>query len=179
MNPIRTTVVAAVVCLLGGCTTVSATRSPTANLAQYRTFAFFQPTDAHPRQLAFERSPAGQVVRDRITNDLTAKGLVPTEENPDLLVAYHTKLQQKTDINDWGYRGYYWGAGPVSIDQYTQGTLFIDLIDPKTRQVIWRGTASAIVDHPENPNLEKLSSAVDKVMKKYPAELAGSSRPVM
>jgi hypothetical protein len=179
MRTIRTTVIAAAVCLLGGCTTVSATRSPNANLGQYHTFAFFEATEAQPRQLAFERSPAGQVVRDRITSDLASKGLVPTEENPDALVAFHTKLQEKTDVNDWGYGGYYWAAGPVTVNQYTQGTLFVDLIDPKTHQVLWRGTASAVVDHPENPNLDKLGSAVDKVMKKYPAELASVSRPTM
>jgi hypothetical protein len=172
--------VAAALFLLGGCVTTSATTSPNANLAHYRTFSFFQSTDAHPMQAAFERSPAGQVVQERIASDLQSKGLTETSNNPDLLVAYHTKTQQKTDVTDWGYSGFYWG-GPrnVTVDQYTQGTLLIDFIDPKTKQIVWRGTASAIVNNPDNPDTGKLASAVDKLMKRYPAELASSSRPAM
>jgi len=172
--------VAAALCLIGGCVTTSATTSPNANLGQYRTFSFFQPTSANPKQLAFEQSPAGQVVRDRITSDLQSKGLTLSADNPDLLVAYHTKTEQKTDVTDWGYGGYYWGGpGGVTVDQYTQGTLLIDLIDPKSKQVVWRGTASAIVNNPENPDTGKLASAVDKLMKKFPAEMASASRPTM
>ena len=148
MTTMRKSTAAAILCFLGGCVSTSAIRSPNANLAQYRTFAFYEPPEAHPRQLAFERSPAGQVVRNQIANNLTAKGMTETSTNPDVLVAYHSKLQQKTQVTDWGYGGFYWGMGPVSIDQYTQGTLFIDLIDPKTKEVVWRGTASAVVDHP-------------------------------
>ena len=166
-------------CLLGGCVTVGATKSPNANLAQYRTFAWMPTTEAYPKQLAFERSPAGQVVKNQIGNDLAAKGLSEVAANPDFLIAYHTKLEQKTDVTDWGYGGFYWG-GPVSVDQYTQGTLFIDFIDPKTKEVIWRGTATAIVDNPDMPNTHKLAGAVDKVMKRYPSEMASAgSRPTM
>jgi hypothetical protein len=171
---------AAALGLLGACVTTSATTSPNANLGQYRTFSFFEPTNANPKQLAFERSPAGQVVRDRVASDLQSKGLTQSADNPDLVVAYHTKTEQKTDVTDWGYGGYYWGGpGGVTVDQYTQGTLLIDLIDPKTKQVVWRGTASAIVNHPDNPDTGKIASAVDKLMKKYPSELASSSRPTM
>jgi hypothetical protein len=178
-------VVAAAICLLGGCVTTSATTSPNANLGSYRTFAFFQPTTANAKQLAFERSPAGQVVRDRVSSDLQSKGLTEAAENPDLLIAYHSKLEQKTEVTDWGYGGFYggWGGlggpGNVSVDQYTQGTLLIDMIDPKTKQVVWRGTASAVANNPDNPDTNKLASAVDKLMKKYPAELAAAPRSTM
>jgi hypothetical protein len=172
--------VAAALFLLGGCVTTSATTSPNANLGHYRTFSFFRPTEVHPKQATFERSPAGQVVQDRIASDLQSKGLTQTSDNPDLLVAYHTKTQEKTDVTDWGYGGFYWGGpGNVTVDQYTQGTLVVDFIDPKTKQIVWRGTASAIVNNPDNPDTGKLASAVDKLMKKYPAELASSSRPTM
>jgi hypothetical protein len=180
MNTRNLSLLAATLGLLGGCVTTQATTSPNANLGQYRTFSFFQPTSANPKQLAFEQSPAGQVVRDRVTSDLQSKGLTQSADNPDLLIAYHSKLEEKTDVTDWGYGGYYWGGpGGVTVDQYTQGTLLIDFIDPKTKQVVWRGTASAIVNHPDNPDTGKLASAVDKLMKKYPAELASTSRPAM
>lgn len=178
MKAMNMSALAAVLSLVGGCVTTSAATSPNANLASYRTFAFYRADT--PKQVAFERSPAGQVVQERIAADLQAKGLTETQENPDLLVAYHSKLQQKTDVTDWGYGGFYWGGpGDVTVDQYTQGTLIVDFIDPKTKQVVWRGTASAVANNPENPDTGKIASAVDKLMKKYPAEMASSSRPAM
>jgi len=167
--------------LLSGCVSVQATKSPSANLAQYRTFAFYQPTNPSGKQLSFEQSPAGQTVRSQIKNDLAAKGISEAVQNPDFLVAYHSKTEQKMDVTDWGYPGYWWGGpGGVSVDEYTQGTLFIDFIDPKTNQVFWRGTATGVVSHPENPDTGKVASTVDKIMKKYPSELAAAgSRPAM
>jgi hypothetical protein len=33
---------------------------------------------------------------------------------------------------------------------------------------LWRGTAEGVIEHPQNPNLQKVARAVDKVMAKYP-----------
>jgi len=162
---------------LAGCVTVRSSTSPSANLAHYRTFAWYVSPTPTVQQTAFERSPAGGLVRERIARDLHARGIRESPDRPDFFVAYHTRLQQRIDVNDWGYPTVFWGAppGPVSIDEYTQGTLVVDFIDPKTGQIFWRGTATAVVNHPENPNMQKLATAVDKVMKKYPAEVASAA----
>ncbi len=165
---------------LCGCVTVRSSTSPGANLSQYRTFGWFEPATVSQRQLAFERSPAGAVVRQQIASDLQAKGLQETQQNPDILVSYHSKLQNKINVTDWGYGGFWWGGpGGVSVDEYTQGTLFVDLINPQTKQVVWRGTASAVVNDPYTPNEKKLASAVHKVMERYPVEMAAVPRPAM
>jgi hypothetical protein len=164
--------------LFCGCVSVETSKAPNVNLAQYRTFAWFEPASPSPRQQSFERSPAGAVVREQIARNLAAKGVSETAQNPDFLVAYHGKLEQRMDVTDWGYPGWWWGGwgGPnVAVSEYTQGTLIIDFIDPRTKQVFWRGTASAVVNQPENPNPKKLAGAVDKVMKKYPAEVASAA----
>jgi hypothetical protein len=168
--------------LLGACVTVRSSTSPGADLGRYRTFAFYRSAQAGPKQTAFERSPAGQVVEQHIAADLRSRGMTENMQKPDVLVAYHGKLQEKVDVTDWGYGGIrwgYWGSPGYTVNQYTQGTLFIDFIDPGTQNVVWRGTASAVVDNPENPNEQKLGSAVDKVMSKYPAMVASTARPAM
>lgn len=167
---------------LAGCVTVRSATSPSANLAHYRTFAWYVSPTPTVQQTAFERSPAGELVRERIARDLHARGIRESPDRPDFFVAYHTRLQQRLDVNDWGYPTVFWGAppGPVTVDEYTQGTLVVDFIDPTTGQVFWRGTATAVVDQPENPNMQKLATAVDRVMKKYPAEVASAApRPTM
>ena len=81
---------------------------------------------------------------------------------PDLpaarrLLSWHLVTQQKTDVRTWStpmYGGYYgpynryagyscWSCGvgyttDVTVDNYTQGTFIVDLIDPKLRRSVWR-----------------------------------------
>lgn len=163
----------------GGCMTVRAATSPGADLGQYHSFAFYHPVAETNAQRAFEQSPAGQVVQDRIAADLQRRGMVEDAQRPDVLVAYHGRLQNKVDVTDWGYGGFYFGPGFYSVDEYTQGTLLIDFIDPRSNRVVWRGSASAVVDHPEAPNVAKLASAVDKIMKQYPTVVAFEPRSAM
>jgi len=168
---------AVVVLAANGCVTVHAKTSANANLEHYRTFAWYAYPSPSLRQEAFERSPAGEVVRTRIARDLAQRGIHETRGTPDFLVAYRTQLEQKVDVDDWGYPTLFWGAPPgsVTLDEYTQGNLVVDFIDPKSGQIFWHGTASAVIEHPDNPNLNKLASAVDKVMNRYPAEVAGAT----
>jgi len=158
---------------LSGCVTTRATTSPNANLSQYRTFGWYQPPNPTQNQIAFEQGPSAQTIKNELARNFAQKGLTEVSTNPELLVSYHVKTQQKYDVTDWGYPGgwwYGWGyPGGVSVNEYTQGTIFVDLIDPKTNQIVWRGTASAVVNHPENPNQEKIAKSIDKLMKKLPA----------
>jgi hypothetical protein len=57
----------------------------------------------------------------------------------------------------------------VTVYQYTEGTIVVDFVDPASHRVLWRGTASSIVQHPDNPNLAKIAKAVDKLMTRVPA----------
>src|SRR5262249_61707396 len=108
--------------------------------------------------------------------DLIKKGYLPIAKGatPDFLVAFHVHTQQKTEVQDWGYSApsWWWGAGPdVTVYQYSEGTLFVDFIDPRTNKVIWRGTAKGVVKDPENPDLGKLADAVNKLMQNYPQHI--------
>lgn len=115
---------------MAGCISVSAHKAPGVSLAQYRTFAFYEAPTTANGQLTFERSPAGQAIRDQITMDLQDKGLRPAAagEQPDLLVAYHMRTQQRLSYVDWGYPagwgwGWYGGWYPgYDVTSYTEGT---------------------------------------------------------
>jgi hypothetical protein len=162
---------------IAGCVTVRSSTSPSANLAHYRTFAWYPAPTPTTRQSEFERSPAGELVRDRIARELGNRGIYERADRPDFFVAYRTRLDQRLAVSEWGYQSAFWGTpgGPAEINEYTEGTLVIDFIDPKSGQIFWRGTAVAAVAHPENPDMNKLASTVDKVMKKYPAQMASAA----
>ncbi|HEY3353945.1 MAG TPA: DUF4136 domain-containing protein [Polyangia bacterium] len=166
---------AAVLLVVSGCgASVNSTMAPNVNLSQYRTFGWYTPaTGAKPQSLA------DQEIRAALQRSLAAKGIVEaTTGKPDFLVAYHTIMQQEA-APDYGY-GYYGGWGGDAYT-YTQGTLVVDFIDPQQRKVFWRGTASQVVNDPNNVDRKKLDDAVSKLVKQYPANVAqapGSPPPM-
>jgi Domain of unknown function (DUF4136) len=169
---------AAILAIGAGCgATVHSTVAPNANLGQYRNYSFQTPR----YRVGQSESPAEQELRAALRNNLAQKGLTeaPAGQQPDFLVAYHVKEQQKLDVDTMGY-GFGWGwGGPAAVTTYTQGTLIVDFIDPRTNQAFWRGTASDIVDHPESPDLGKLDKAVAKLVNQYPSMVASAPRPAM
>jgi len=157
---------------MGGCISVSAHKAPGVSLSQYRSFAFYEPPSTASQQVAFERSPAGQTIREEIAANLESRGLRPAAagEQADLLVSYHMRTQQRLSYTDWGYPagwgwGWYGGWYPgFDVSTYTEGTIIIDFVDAHTQQVVWRGTASQVVNHPDNPSPHDLAKATDKVL---------------
>ena len=121
------------------------------------------------------------------------KGYTPAPKGvqPDFLVAVRGRAEQRTEVEDLGYAGSYWGwdwgwgtgwgwPAETVVRHYTEGTLIVDFVNPQTRQVLWRGTASGVVDHPENPNLKQVAKAVDKLMNRVPSsQVAATPRTTM
>jgi hypothetical protein len=61
------------------------------------------------------------------------------------------------------------------VTSYTTGTIIVDFLDPRTHTVIWRGSASSTVDHPDNPDPDKIVHAVDKMMGQLPEQMASAA----
>jgi len=170
--------IGAVVLLAAGCSTVHATTDydHAVGFAQFRTFKMMEgkmlPSSdgAPPNTLVADR------IRDTIKTELTAKGLTPSDSNPDLLVGFVAGAQRREDLQVVGpydpvlgpYPGY-WGPGDVWATEYEHGTLVIDLIDARTKKMVWRSVAVADknklseVDAPAT-----IQTAVDKAFKNFP-----------
>jgi len=90
------------------------------------------------------------------------------EESPDLLVAWFVKVENKTDVAM--YYDYYrrWRVPQtLNVYEYQEGSLVIDIIDPKIGQVVWHGKASDRV-YDDMPNVDKKIKEVVKAMfKRY------------
>ena len=119
-------------------------------------------------------------VSDEITQALTEKGwkLAP-EGEADAQVVLHGATETKRSLNTfysgmggYGYRG--WGGmggtgtATTTESQYTVGTLVVDIFEPKTKALLWRGIAQdELSDKPEK-NAKKLGKASDKLFKDFP-----------
>jgi hypothetical protein len=84
----------------------------------------------------------------------------------------------------WGYRPYYYAYGDPFIyggsltmgkEHYKEGTIIIDLIDRRTRQVVWRGFGVGEVHRNPQKDIEDLPKVVNGVLEQL--SLAPSSAP--
>ena len=121
-------------------------------------------------------------IKNAVNAELQSKGLAIASNDPDFLIAEHVGSQTKIETTDWGYGyrpnretlgGYGSGSSGASkptTRQYEEGVLILDFVDPKTKEMIWRGSVKAEIQKGNTPEKsEKLiNEAVKKILRNYP-----------
>jgi hypothetical protein len=162
--------------------TVTTDFDPKADFVDLKTWSW-EPEKADDRPGIDAKTLTAQRVKSAVDGQLGLMGYDKVSMNPDFLVGWHASVKEKMDIQTinnyygygpgWGYN-YYGGPGPGFSDTYTyyyeEGTLILDIIDPKTHELIWRGTAKAVVDENASPEQRttKINKAVDMILAKFP-----------
>jgi hypothetical protein len=139
-----------------------------ADFAKYKTFAI-RDGQLNSRNPALNSELVKKRIEADIVRDLSARGLEMTTGRADLNVRYRFGSARKAEIERYpaGWRGF--GTRVVRVP-YTEGTLVIDLRDPSTRSLVWRGIASE--EKSEGTKIEgKLDDMVRKAIEKYPPKL--------
>ncbi|MFC5048634.1 DUF4136 domain-containing protein [Aquimarina hainanensis] len=145
-----------------------------ANFDNYKSFAFYKP--------GIDKAEISDLDKKRILRaieaDMTAKGFVKSQ-NPDLLVSIFTKTKENINIYQnnfgwgygWGWTPFYWGPNYSTVSRSTEGTLYIDLIDAKKKELVWQGMGTAALTKNVDRKQENINCIVSEVMKKYPPQL--------
>jgi hypothetical protein len=115
-------------------------------------------------------------IRTAVSNQLESKGLEVSSEHPDFLIAVYLKTKERLSVINYGgpyvypYYGYgpYWGTSRIV--QYEEGTLLLDFIDPKSKKLIWRGSAKSDLDSVSTPEKREkmIYEAVQKILANFP-----------
>jgi hypothetical protein len=128
----------------------------------YKTYAFFPQDENVAMSLVDKR------IRNSVNTHMQEKGFQLDESDPDLLVAYQTGVKERATVSGTSY-GTWWGPGyrDVQVYQYEEGNLVLDLVDSVQKQLVWRGTASAVVGDPSGQEA-KIDEAVRKMLSKFP-----------
>lgn len=180
MSWIRNTVCAVLAIALSGCATMEIAHDyDTAyDYSKLNTYSW---VPAGPKGRGFRgNSLLEDRVRSAVDRQLQAKGFVKTEgRSPDFFVNYTVTLDQKTNIQiiqeHYDYRPITWGAAPghtmVDVHEYDEGTLILDIIDARTRKLIWRGSAKDEVNLSATPEKKtrKINEAVERILQGFPA----------
>lgn len=162
--------------ILASCSTVSvySDYDKNVNFASYKTYAFFKPGIDKVEISDLDKRRILRAIDDQ----MQAKGFTKSE-NPDLLVNIFTKAREQVNVNQfsagWGY-GWGWGWNPymmyggnqTSVSTSTEGTLFIDLIDAKKKEMIWQGEGVGTLTKNVAKKDEKVAEFVSKILAQYP-----------
>jgi len=138
--------------------------NPSAPFASYKTYAWVTGTTA-PNPLNDQRLHAS------IDQRLAARGLTRNAGSPDLVVTTHVTTQEHQELIPTGFAyGPWWGGygGGAYVETSVEGTLIVDFYDAKTKQMVWRGVATATASDKPTKNAEKMNKALDKMFEKFP-----------
>ena len=162
--------------LLSACSSVNVNSDydKKVDFSQFKTYAFYKSgidkveiSDLDKKRILYS-----------IDETMTSKGLTKSE-TPDLLVNFFTKEREQVDVNQfnmgWGY-GWGWGWNPwmwggnTTVNRYSQGTLYIDLIDAKKKELIWQGEGEGVLTKDTHKKDEVIKEFVTKILEQYPPQ---------
>ncbi|MDX6183111.1 DUF4136 domain-containing protein [Flavobacterium sp. Fl-77] len=161
--------------ILTSCSTVSvySDYDKKVDFAPYKTYAFFK---SGIDKVEISDLDKRRILR-AIDDQMQAKGFTKSE-NPDLLINIFTKSREQVDVNQfnagWGYGwGFGWNpfmmyGGQTTVSTSTEGTLFIDFIDAKKKEMIWQGEGIGTLTKNVDKKDEKVAEFVTKILAQYP-----------
>ena len=102
---------------------------------------------------------------------MLSKGFSKSEQ-PDVLISIFTKERERVDVHQnfgwgWGWNPY-WGMGFNSVYTTPEGTLFIDIIDAKTKELVWQGEGSGYLTKNTAKKEARIKEFVSKILEQYP-----------
>src|SRR5207342_2305155 len=120
-----------------------------ANFTQYKTFVM----DTFRVSSSMSQLNQNRIM-NAISDEFKKKGLLAVSSNPDLLIHTTAIIKDKQSVSSnttytggYGYGGYYrpygWGGGmstgytTYSVDEYKDGSLIIEVVDAKTKNLLW------------------------------------------
>jgi hypothetical protein len=157
-----------------------------AEFNSYKTFAFLK--------AGVDKAEVNDIDKRRILRaieaELIAKGMTKSED-PDLLVTFFTKSQQRVDVynNYWGAGAWGWGWGGFGpgwggfgpwgvgwnqpmVSTRTEGTLYVDLIDAEKRELIWQGQGVGQIPTNMEKKELRIQEFISKMLESYPPNSA-------
>lgn len=163
--------------LAAGCAAPVQYEYNSAAYGQWRNFAWQPPPQAPVRNPVVDSGILATRVERAVTTTLTDQGYnrVRDPAQADFIVTYHTALQKKSEPNPSVGFSYGWWGSPFSTvivsqpsqRQVQQADLIIDIVDAKTKQLVWRGW---VTNSPSRSNYSQqaVDAAVKRILAKFP-----------
>lgn len=180
-----------VVFFLSSCTSVRVLSDydKAANFNEFKSYAFYK--------TGIDKAQISDLDKKRILraieNEMATRGFVKSD-TPDILVSIFTKESEQVDIYNnnfgwgggfgWGWSPYYmggfgpgwgWGGGNA-VSTRTEGSLYIDLIDAKNKELVWQGKGVGTLGNTKNIEKKeaRIQEFVSEILQQYPPNAIAS-----
>lgn len=144
------------------------------NFEPYKTYAYLKSS--------IDKVEVSDLDKKRILYSIdevmASKGFTKSD-NPQMLISIFTQERERVDVyNNAGFGwGFGWGWNPYwgmnSNRAYTtqEGTLFIDILDANTKEMIWQGEGTGYLTKNTKKKDERIMEFVSKILEQYPPML--------
>ena len=163
------------------------------NFKEYKTYAYYK--------TGIDKAQISDLDKKRILkaidSEMESRGFTKSQ-NPDILISIFTKEREQVDVYNnnfgyggfgrfgfggfggfgfsrFGYGGYGGGFGP-NVSTRTEGSLFIDLIDARNKELVWQGRGVGSLNN--SNNIEKkearIQEFVSEILEAYPPAIAAN-----
>jgi hypothetical protein len=142
------------------------------DFSQYKTYAFFKPQ--------IDKVDISDLDKRRILkafdNELSSNGLSKSE-TPDILIGFTTHAKEKIYVNNisnwgwgwgWGFNPWLWGPTNNTVSTRTEGTLYINVIDGVSKQLVWQGKGRGGIQENMKNRDERIALFVQEIIGNYP-----------
>ncbi|MEA1785793.1 DUF4136 domain-containing protein [Arenibacter sp. GZD96] len=164
-----------------------------ANFNNFKTYAFFK-TGIDKAQIS---DLDKKRILSAIESEMEARGFIKSND-PDILVSIFTKERERVDVynNYWGggfygpgffgggfygrglygfgYNPWLWGGpfgyGGNAVSTSTEGSLYIDLIDARRKELVWQGRGVGTLNNIKKVEKkeERIKEFVSEILQAYP-----------
>jgi Domain of unknown function (DUF4136) len=151
---------------------------PSADFSGVRSYAWLDEQSGVEGDRPDVASLLDRRVRGAIETELQGKGIARVDRSAaKVLVTYHLGVEKKLDVNTinsgygYGRYGRYGGIhSTTTVTEYQEGTLLIDLVDPTSKQLVWRGAGQARIREYSTPEEreQRVGEAVKLILEKFP-----------
>jgi len=155
--------------------------APHARITNLRSFHVL-PTplrlDKVPRRGTYDpmavHSRANRALWEAVDRGLVERGYVDTEWMPDFVVAIYASIDERLDLDAWLY-GYthepqWWSLGRIdeSPTLFPAGSVVVDVVNPETLDVLWRGAGTATIGADPLENANEVLAVATTIVQRFP-----------
>jgi len=132
------------------------------DLTKYKTYSW------GPGHGALLPSADKAIIAD-VERQLAANGMTKAAAGTgDLLVRYHSVERADVDLSTFDPKPPAAGEQRTMAQTVRVGTLMVDLVDPGTRKLLWRGWVEGAISHDPAKLEQQLDTAVTRLFEKFP-----------
>lgn len=169
--------IAAILFIVGSCSPeirIYSDYDPDYDLKKYTTFTWKQIENIElGNNPLYYNELNDKRIKSAVQGELITKGYTQSNDKADFVVHYHIIVDDQsivtTDPHEEFYSPY-WTHLRTNISQFREGTLVIDVMDPKNHNLIWRGWGVSAIKEVYTPDQidHLIKPTVTKIFKRFP-----------